>query len=120
MNRQDEAGKARRARVADLLETFDAKDAPPVEASSVDGLVTISLDARYRVQGVSVRGLDLASADAARLEAALSTALDEAVREVSARNMSRLIQGLFSRQDAGKGDSADEGPRSAQDGRQTP
>lgn len=35
---------------------------------------------------------------------ALSTALDKAVREVAARNSSRLIQGLFRQQDAHKGD----------------
>jgi hypothetical protein len=91
---------AHRGRVADLLETFDAPGEPPVEATA-DDLVSLIMDARFRVRAVFIRGIDLPPGDTARLEHAVATAVDRAVQQVVRRNSARLIEGLFRRQERG-------------------
>ncbi|MBT2667300.1 YbaB/EbfC family nucleoid-associated protein [Bacillus sp. ISL-4] len=67
----------------------------PVE-SSVDELVSISIDADFQVRSVSLRGLDLDSSDVCRLEEAILTAFNNAVREVVNRNGENFTQVLHS------------------------
>jgi hypothetical protein len=98
MEHENAKARPRGGRVADLLEIFEAPDEPPVEATA-DDLVSLSIDSRLRVRAVSIRGLDLAADDTARLERAVATAVDRAVREAIRRNSARLIQGIFRRQD---------------------
>lgn len=98
MEHQHGKSLVHRRRVADLLETFDAPGAPPVEASA-DDLVSLTMDIRFRIRAVFIRGIDLPPADVARLERAVATAVDRAVQEVVRRNSARLIEGLFRRQE---------------------
>jgi len=98
VDHQDVNERPRRGRVADLLEIFESPDEPPVEATA-DDLVSLIMDSRLRVRAVSIRGVDLAADDTARLEQAIATAVDQAVQEVIKRNSARLIQGVFRRQD---------------------
>ncbi len=58
--------RPRRGRVADLLEIFEAPDEPP--SATADDLISLTIGCRFRVRAVSIRGIDLAAADAARLE----------------------------------------------------
>ena len=90
--------RPRRGRVADLLEIFEAPDEPPVEATA-DDLISLTMDSRFRVRAVSIHGIDLAAADAARLERAIATAVDRATQEVIARNSARLIHGMYRRRE---------------------
>jgi hypothetical protein len=99
MEHQHVKERPHRGRVSDLLEIFDAPGEPPVEAT-VDNLVSLIMDAKFRVRAVFIRGIDLPPGDAARLEQAVATAVDRAVQEVIRRNSARLIAGLFRRQSA--------------------
>jgi hypothetical protein len=90
--------RAHRGRVADLLESFDAPGEPPVEATA-DDLVSLIMDARFRIRAVFIRGIALPPGDTARLEQAVATAVDRAVQEVVRRNSARLIERLFRRQE---------------------
>jgi hypothetical protein len=95
---RDAKQRPRHGRVADLLEIFETPDEPPVETTA-DDLVSVVMDSRFRVRAVSIKGVDLAADDIARLERAVATAVDEAFQEVIKRSSARLIHGIFRRRE---------------------
>jgi DNA-binding protein YbaB len=61
----------------------------PVETQAGE-MVSVQMDGQYRVTSVSIRGLELESAEIARLEAAVIEAVNGAIQEVAKRNAERL------------------------------
>jgi DNA-binding protein YbaB len=82
-----------------LLKLLGVADYPPVEVSA-DG-VTVTMDTFFRVSGIVLRNVTLEKAEAARLEQALITAINQAFRQVAGRNAERVAQSFAASQRTG-------------------
>ena len=72
----------------ELLALFAEPGFEPVTVT-IAGLVTVRMDARFQVLEVSLQGRDV---EPRRVEAALREAFNEALRQVTQRNATRLTE----------------------------
>lgn len=75
----------------DMRRFFAEEGHPPIEVSVAD-FVTVKMSARFRVDSVTIRGVELDPNELSRLEQALVEAINQAIEEVTKRNAERLIQ----------------------------
>jgi DNA-binding protein YbaB len=78
----------------DMRRFFAEEGHLPIEVS-VAGLVTVKMDARFRVDSVAMRGVELQPDELSRLEQALVEAINQAIQEVTKRNAERLMQTMM-------------------------
>ncbi len=77
-------------RIAQGMARQFAEDAdPPVETHSGE-IVSVRMDAGFRVTSVTIRGITMGSEDSRRLEGAVVEAVNGAIQEVARRNAERL------------------------------
>ncbi len=77
----------------DMRRFFTEEGRPPIEVS-VAGFVTVKMDARFRVDSVTIRGVELQPEELSRIEQALVEAINQAIQEVTNRNAERLMQAM--------------------------
>ncbi len=77
----------------DMRRFFAEEGRPPIEVEAA-GLVTVKMDAHFRVNSVAIRGVELQPDELSRLEQALVEAINQAIQEVTNRNAERLMQAM--------------------------
>ena len=73
----------------ELLSAFEKDGFAPVQTSA-DELVTVRVDAGCQLRAVSFHGIELVADERARLEGAVVTAVNEAIRQVAILHAQRL------------------------------
>jgi len=77
---------------AEMLRSF-ADDAPLIEVSESE-FVSVVMDMQLQVRAISLHGAQIRPAEAARLEQALISAINQAMAEVARRSAERLALAL--------------------------
>jgi DNA-binding protein YbaB len=93
MNQQHLDEEGFRSVREDMRRFFAEEDRLPTGVS-VAGLVTVKMDARFRVDSVTIRSVELQPDELSRLEQALVEAINQAIQEVTRRNAERLMQAM--------------------------
>lgn len=74
-----------------VMETVGAETEPTLETSAGE-LVSLTMDSRFRVTQVTIRGVGLDSQQLAPLEQATHSCVNSAVEQVARRNGERLAE----------------------------